>query len=185
MSGDFTGGEAPQLVHAAERPAPVPDWVTRGGYSPSGATWRCPVEGCGYGIGGLDSAPDDDDPYWDPAPEWTHMREDHPGHNSVVPVDGHDAVVGYSIARMDAQEAIVEAARAAVARLRHVGHWDLADLAALAEVVDTYPADGAPATTPAPSAGTTDAADTAACSCTPLVGDRHGRGCELYDGWDL
>lgn len=21
------------------------------------------------------------------------------------------------------------------------------------------------------------------CSCTPLVGGRHGRGCELYDGW--
>ncbi|MCL1871024.1 MAG: hypothetical protein FWF90_11505 [Promicromonosporaceae bacterium] len=23
----------------------------------------------------------------------------------------------------------------------------------------------------------------ASCSCTPLVGDRHGRGCDLYDGW--
>lgn len=25
----------------------------------------------------------------------------------------------------------------------------------------------------------------AACSCTPLVGERHARGCDRYDGWDL
>lgn len=50
-------------------------WPAGGGYSPSGNSWVCPREDCGWGISGLNAPVDEDDPYWEPDPVAEHLAE--------------------------------------------------------------------------------------------------------------
>ena len=52
-------------------------WFVRGGYSPSGNSWVCPFHGCGFGIAGLDSEPDEFDDVLDPVVD--HLQTEHDG----------------------------------------------------------------------------------------------------------
>lgn len=59
------------ITHRSEQYDSEHAWPAGGGYSPSGNSWVCPREDCGFGIAGLDN-PDEDD-WSDPVAE--HLAE--------------------------------------------------------------------------------------------------------------